>query len=303
MNARNNGAAIALTVLTILSLARGHGLQAQTPPATATPALVSVPTPTNPGSPLAPMTVVGQTFVDARPSGDRVRAFIGATECGATGQQVGTDAGLGFYLAVSAAGEKPGCGTPGVTVHFQIGDRSATQTLPWRAGVVRTSAGGVENVVLVAGPAFARYSGSYRLASLSGWVVVEPLINGVVCGVSLIPTFGEGPTYDYEVVVDPAELTPGCGTPGATVSFRFADGEQRVPIADAIGTGVWQPGIFRTVNLAFPSTSLATLPPAGQGTDGHSEGLLMEVLGLALAVAGSALTVSSVRSRLRKRGD
>jgi hypothetical protein len=73
--------------------------------------------------------------------------------------------------------------------------------------------------------------------------VLEPLIGGQVCGEQINVPFGPSDRLEYLVVVDSADLSPGCGTPGAIVEFRLvgqaADGSEFMqPLAE---TEIWQP--------------------------------------------------------------
>ena len=78
-----------------------------------------------------------------------------------------------------------------------------------------------------------------------------PLIDGHVCGEQLPwPRGGPSPVVFYEIVVDPVELRPGCGRPGAIVELRV-----RITSPDAetheasLGSVAWQ------------TDGLVTLPP------------------------------------------
>lgn len=209
----------------------------------------------------APMVISGPVWVSARPAFTTIRAFVGQTECASAESLLGIDTDVTeFTLLVPSSEEQPGCGTPGATVTFTVGDQPVDTTVSWEAG-------GSARIALVSGPAFARYYGTFTLARLDGLVEIEPLIAGEVCGEQYSSLRGEGPVYGYAVVVDPEVLKPGCGKPDAAVSFRLVriDGAGRTPLATANETVAWETGI-REVNLTF-ALAPAALPGTGFGAE------------------------------------
>ena len=179
--------------------------QARTP----TPTPTATPTAGMPAS-NQPMEVSGTVWVNAAPASATVQAFIGSTECASGPTVVYPDSyGTSFALEVPSSLEKAGCGQPGATVSFAVGGAPVGKTVVWQSG-------GYARVDLVVGPPFARYEGTFTYLG-GGGAQVEALIDDVVCGEQRSPLLGLGPTWDFDIIVLPAELRPGCGSPGATV--------------------------------------------------------------------------------------
>lgn len=289
---------MAATLLAIATFGPAAVLSAATPTPTPSPIPSATPEPTVAASPTPVergMMILGRTWVDARPSSADVRAFIGGVEC-ASSQQVGTDAGYTFTLTIPAASERPGCGVPGATITFKVGDRDAPQTVTWQSGTTLFE-------TLIAGPPFTLYAGTFTYRGPLAQIEVEPLINGVVCGIQLNPPLGEGPTWDFVVVVDPDVLRPGCGRPGVTVTFRLVrvTGTSRVPIADAAFNGVWGPGESLTAQLTFSAaSSTAALPATGAPPPASGSPLLPLVMA-ALGAGGAALLLGGRLARRTRR--
>ena len=90
-----------------------------------------------------PATVVGSIADEAGtvPEGVNVEGYIGDTLCGTKGstQFVGEGAArvTVYFVDVSSEEDKPGCGKAGAEVRIKIGDRFATQTTQWRAGLIQ----------------------------------------------------------------------------------------------------------------------------------------------------------------------
>jgi hypothetical protein len=282
MDMRRLGAASLVAALLVVPSAAGRAVAATPSPtgtATSTETPVAIPT-------LAPadrpMTVIGHAWVDGYPGGGDVSAFIGGVECG-SGPQLATDAGESFALEVPAAAEKAGCGTPGAVVTFKIGTRDARPTAAWEAGAYLTT-------TLIAGPPFSLIAGTFTPPAGAGYVEVEPLVGGVVCGQQLNPLLGEGPSFDFIVTVEPAERRAGCGTPGAIVTFRFVrvDGMTRTPLGVAPLVAVWtvwdgSPSSGATAR-ALPSTGVGEAARAANGL--VAEAMLAAVGGLGCLLAG-----------------
>lgn len=265
--------------------------QVATTPGTSTPTPLAV----TPGGVPAPFEVFGQAWVDARPSSAVIRAVVAGKVCGSA-EQLLSDAGLSFDVKVASAAQQPGCGTTGAIVQFMIGDRIASQTLQWQSGVI-------QHVTLISGPPFAEFTGSFTYYPKLAGLEVEPVIGGATCGVPVAPLLGAGPTYTFDVVVDPQALHAGCGHPGAVVTFRLSQlvGAQRLRVADAIGTGVWQPGTTR-LNLDFPATSLTGLPSAGYLAGSQDAVIFTSPLAIAalitLVLTGASLFAIGITRRL-----
>jgi hypothetical protein len=265
------------------------------------PIYAQEPTPSaEPDEASASMTVWGPVWVDARPAATTIRAFVGETECAAEDSITPVDTYITTYrLVVPPAEERAGCGEPGAIINFTVGGAPVGTTAAWQSG-------GTARLDLVAGPPFARYSGEFTWSDATGALAVEPLIGERVCGEQLNPLQGEGPSYGYDVVVDPETLQTGCGVPGAIVRLRLVREEEgrRTVLADATGGEVtWEPGIQLTGHaLTFAATPNVVLPTTGDGiTSSGGRGSLPAAgigAGIALIVAGA---LDARRRRARPR--
>lgn len=153
--------------------------------------------------------------------GPLLEAFVGAQECGEL-QSIGTDA-RSYYrnFIVAGADLEPGCAHDGDTVTFTVDGVPAHEQLEFHPGFISQA--------ITTGPRSARFSGhacvdgdcSFNQIGLP----VVAKIGGFVCG----ETMTDYPISDgieqslYDILVAPAEKTPGCGTEGATVDF-YIDG-------------------------------------------------------------------------------
>jgi hypothetical protein len=94
------------------------------------------------------------------------------------------------------------------------------------------------------GPPFARYLRTFKLPPGVDGLDIEPLIDGKVCGESLMMQATE--VVIAIVAVHSAERTVGCGTEGAVVTFRLVsrgdDGTVTV-IEELPETESWTPCI------------------------------------------------------------
>lgn len=170
----------------------------------------------------------------------QVVAKVSGVECASTttGNTWSDGQDQSYYrIEVPPEADVAGCGTEGATVDFYIDGRKANQTGIW--------ANGSENPLAIwVGPDFALFGGQIVCggsACYSCWQscygsLVEAFIGGQLCGAmspygSLL-TGGYGP-----LVVKSEEAQPGCGTPGATVTFKVS-GE------DAAQTAEWNVGFF-----------------------------------------------------------
>jgi len=96
------------------------------------------------GVPSPPSTVVGSINDEAGRVAENlpVTAYVGDKECDqAGGQTAFTGDGAAqvtyYYVTVLSAEQVPGCGKDGSVIKIKIGDRFATQTAKWSAGLVR----------------------------------------------------------------------------------------------------------------------------------------------------------------------
>lgn len=267
------------------------------------PALAQEPSPTTgfetPSAIAEPMTIYGTTWVNARPTGRTARAFIGGTECASSDTIFAVDTYVPSYeLTVPSAEEKAECGVAGATITFTIDGQAAGETIEWEAGALAY-------LQLVAGPPFATYSGMFSspvpLEEL-GNAMVEPLISGQVCGEQINALQGEGPTWGVSVIVDPAELAPGCGRQGAHVQFRLVrieDG-RRTLLSGVTGDVVWEPGTHELEQvLAFQSPPPQVLPTTGAGMSSAPEQSWR--VAFAIGALGVMLVFAGLRFRVGRR--
>ncbi|MBI5283662.1 MAG: hypothetical protein HY874_01070 [Chloroflexi bacterium] len=211
-----------------------------------------------------PMYASGSVWVDARPASGDVRAFINGKECG-SGQSVRMnseppDPVPFLVVGIASDEQEPGCGVPGAAIVITLDGRPMNDTVEWQRGLEW-------RVTLVAGPAFARYSGSLLFPETE-WETraprgVKAYVEGVDCGAQIkgtfVPELGEHPPgppeWAYDVVVDPVELRAGCGQAGAEVSLRLeVDGQPDIDL----GSVPWQTGS----TVERPTIDLTALDPA-----------------------------------------
>jgi hypothetical protein len=206
-------------------------------------------------SPQISMRVGGVAWIDARPApdGSEVVAFADTVECGRTTTAVAVDDyQAAFGLDVASTEQVSGCGAPGVTLRFEIEGRAADQTIDWAAS-------GRTRLDLIVGPAFARITGSIDTTNLSigESILVEPRIDGNVCGAQVFGGTGDGTSAGYIVVIDPQEIRAGCGRPGAVVALhalvQHADGTTSIT-EEPIASSPWVSGEL----VELPSADLLT---------------------------------------------
>jgi len=96
------------------------------------------------GVPSPPSTIVGSINDEAGRVAENlpVKAYVGDKECDQPGGQTAfTGDGAAqityYYVTVLSAEQVAGCGKDGTAVRLKIGDRFATQTAKWSAGLVR----------------------------------------------------------------------------------------------------------------------------------------------------------------------
>lgn len=251
--------AVGLALLTAAPVC-GSGEQNPTPPATAgasalvptaqpsatttpeaTPEAAAFPTavfPT-PASAADAMIVGGTLWVDARPAVGEVLALIGGKECGhgqsGRMQSEPPSSIAEFVIVIASDGEEPGCGVPGAPITITLDGRAMNDTISWQPGYQQP-------VNLVAGPAFATYYGRLRVNTALTRFSVVPYVDGVPCGGDLGPggLMGQETEIHYNVLVDPAELLPGCGRDGVEVEFHLQIEGQADIVFD---TAPWSAGL------------------------------------------------------------
>jgi len=187
------------------------------------------------------MVVIGEVWQNAEPAKGRVRAFIAGVQCGEAETRTAPDAYVPeVMLTVWSQQERAGCGSPGVTVEFEINGSIANQLVTWNGGAA-------VGVKLSSGPEGAIYKGRVRKDDAAPGLGIEPIIEGKVCGRQLNSFRGAGPLYAYEVLVYPEEVHPGCGRVGVHVLLRAfnidLDTGQKIELGTLEGVaGPWRPG-------------------------------------------------------------
>jgi hypothetical protein len=183
-----------------------------------TPALVwptAIPTATWDPRSQERMSIGGSVWIDARPARALVEVFAGSEKCAQSTAGTGPDDYItDYHVIIRPASEPSMCGIEGVPISFIVDGNRTAETVAWQRGAdVR--------VDLVVGPAFSRYYGLFAMPEYDGYnILLQPVIDGRVCGQQLNALRGEGPDFDYDIVVDPQELITGCGREGAIVLFR-----------------------------------------------------------------------------------
>jgi hypothetical protein len=197
-----------------------------------------------PASPEEWMTIGGHLWIDARPAGAVISALIDGQICAEEWTLLPPVGPPVISLEVPPASERAGCGRPGATIFLGVNGKPAPYGVPWAGGETAL-------VEVVIGPPFGRYGGSFTYEGAIAQYDVVPLIDGHVCGEQLPwPRGGPSPVVFYEIVVDPVELRPGCGRPGAIVELRV-----RITSPE---TGTHQASLG---SVAWKTDGLVTLPP------------------------------------------
>lgn len=193
-----------------------------------------------PSSDADAMVIGGSIWVDARGAEGEVLAFINGRQCG-RGQSVRLNSEPPapfptFVMSIASDAQQPGCGVPGSNVTVTLNGRPMNDTIVWQPGFQQP-------LRLIAGPAFAQYSGKLRLdPGLPPRMYVDAFIGGVLCGGPIyVGLLFEQMVVDYTVVVDPEELRTGCGREGVEVDLIMTvEGQPDVDL----GHEVWRPGAF-----------------------------------------------------------
>jgi hypothetical protein len=184
------------------------------------------------------MRIRGSVWIDARAASVVVAAYVGDQECAQfESGAVPDDYDAEYSLLIPSADILPGCGEPGATIRFRLDGVEVDQTAVWleRQHIW---------INLMLGPPFARYVRTFELPPGVDGLDIEPLIDGKVCGESLMMQATE--VVIAIVAVHSAERTVGCGTEGAGVTFRLVsrgdDGTVTV-IEELPETESWTPYI------------------------------------------------------------
>jgi hypothetical protein len=210
-------AAVLAGFAVIVPLCRASGGN-EPPELRAEPTTIASASPTPEATAASPrfMTITGTVWIDARPAHVPVEAFAGTERCDESSGGTGTDGhrATAYTLVIYAAEQGSDCGSEGVPLTIVVDGTPVARDVPWRRD---TSL----RMDLVVGPRFARYQGGFTMPEQGGGNIdVQATIDGVVCGRLLNPLQGVGPRYPYDIVVDPHDVTPGCGREGALVRFR-----------------------------------------------------------------------------------
>jgi hypothetical protein len=190
---------------------------------TSVPEVYDLPTP---ASDAEAMALGGFTYVNARPAGGRLVAYIGGQECGrGTSGFMGDVQTAMFTFPVASDAERAGCGVPGAVISFTLDGQAVNETMEWQPGIQKDLV-----VYLSAGPRFAIYRGTFSLVggfrsrpNADAGLLVTPYVDGQRCG-EAVPA-GVYPQdharFLYWVTVQPNELQAGCGREGASVVLRL----------------------------------------------------------------------------------
>jgi len=303
--------------LPAVALAQGPGLSVQA--ATATPTAG----PSNPDL-TGSMLVGGDVWSNGLPAFTTIRAFVGSTECG-TAQSIQVLDGdtTSYTMSVLGAARRTGCAQEGSVVTFTVGDVKVDKTVVWKE---KTTA----RANLVAGGPFDRIGGRFAYPGrVPADLAVEALINGVQCGQQLNGFQGEGPEYDFDVVVFSDQIRAGCGRPGAEITLQLAGtgpntiGKTTLAVAvEKIPWQIWDPEQQNPnqVNIQFNFLSMPntpsgptsagnplTVPNTGSGPASAHHGpsplnAAIPLVGLGLLLAGVGLSLWIHTSQHEPRG-
>lgn len=235
-------AALSAGLAVVVSLCRTSGGD-EHPELRAAPTTIASasPTPDATPPPRRNMIITGSVWIDARPAHVPVEAFAGTERCDESSGGTGTDGhrATAYTLVIYAAESGSRCGREDVVLAIVVDGTPVARDVAWRRDTTL-------RMDLVVGPRFARYQGEFTMPEDAGGNIdVQATVDGVVCGRLLNPLQGVGPRYFYDIVVDPPEVTPGCGPEGALVRFRVValkdSGEVEV-LSVLPETQIWHPG-------------------------------------------------------------
>jgi len=263
----------------------------RTPTATATSTVTPAPTPTP--SPRQVDLFQGQAWLNGRVSGGPITAKIGDVICSEPSISVTpADSTVSIYsVRVLSNDLRPGCGQPGAVITFFIEGIQASQTALWQAE-------GNQFLTLIAGPPFARFSGTLSISRTDSEQVM-PFINGHACGYDMGGGFVDS-EHVYAAIVFSES---GCGTEGAEVNFKVTDAQGNViAVANEKATWhAWDGESYATAQQLDLTFGLAGGIRAGNvGTgDSQQSGTLWRELSLVMAAVGLGGFAAGVA--LRKR--
>lgn len=218
-------------------------------------ATTALPTASSTAEPGPRMRISGDVWLNARSTnGINVTAMAGDVECASGSSAIPMDAWIAMYVVfIDSSSSDPACFEPNTTLSFRV------EGAPVEA-IAIYSPGSEQHIDLFAGPAFARYTGAFAdPGDLSSDAHVEAVIDGTVCGTQLNPFQGG---FAYDVIVDPEDVTPGCGKPGATVTLELVDAPRR-GLGTPVGNSSLAPGQpIQLVEVAWSANQVTKLPDA-----------------------------------------
>ena len=223
------------------------------------------------------------------PEGTLIEALVDGQECGMAAAR---DHGiLNFELTILGAGERAGCATQGDLVHFRVGGVPAGETFTW-APFIDTPEfqlpGHVKHLSAREERAWYWLQGpSDDLPEVGS--TVQAVVDGVVCDETVVEDAGLFAAAGFRRLIVPSEsIQPGCGRPGATVTF-LAGGVE-------VGSIPWQAGLQR-LELAAPVPVQG--PVAGSGPQAQSWGVATALV--AILFATGLLLAGGSRLLARRR--
>ena len=190
--------------------------------------------------------ITGDALLDAdyAPVGTVIEAFVGDQACGAT--EVAGGLPFNFTMQVHGERSREGCAAIGDIVRFVVGGVPAAEPFTY-VPFAQVSRPGFHIHHLVAMERHAWYwSGPLARTGTNDAVEIKALIDGVVCGATWThrSRFGPGAMVGFDRLIVPSEeVTPGCGRPGAEVSFRAGGLASTTSIP-------WRPGL-QELELTF----------------------------------------------------
>ncbi|MCH8066818.1 MAG: dockerin type I repeat-containing protein [Chloroflexi bacterium] len=187
---------------------------------------------------VAVVTGVALLEDDVAPQGASIVAYVNGQECGST-ISWGSRRETNFIINVLGAGERTGCAVPGDTVEFRLEDVPAAEGYEWVPYTAASFPVETHHVVAIQDHAwywFERGSGELPADSIN----VRAFVDGVDCGGAGIRSARGGLAVVgfSRLIVPSEEIDPGCGRPGAIVSFLVDGLESETAL-------VWEPGLQR----------------------------------------------------------
>ena len=221
---------------------------------------------------------------DFAPAGTLIEAFVHDQECGSTTVPPVPPAGyIGdhqFQLNVLGQSERSGCAVPGDEITFRVGGVPAAE-----AELFEPTTAASRPFTLIALTAMRQHAWYWYEQSgedlPADRTSVQAVIDGAVCGEARIEALpGTGIAGFSRLLVPSEELQPGCGRPGAMVTF----------MVEGVATGrpiEWEPGLQYVNPFSPPLSEPSVLPETGGGS--ASDGSVVWLVVASSAAAGFAL--------------